>query len=190
MDDLTENVIYINQASGYSSPSLYTTLAHEGYPGHLYQTVYSGTYTTAPIRSILDFSGYTEGWATYVEMMAWDYADLEPELAEVCRLNRSIALGFSSLIDIAVHDHGYTRQQTADYLSSFGYSASSASALFDAVIEAPANYLKYYVGYLGFLDLQNAVKEKEGEQFSLRQFHEQVLQMGPAPFSVLARYIL
>lgn len=190
VDDLTENVIYINQASGYSSHSLYTTLAHEGYPGHLYQTVYSGTYTTAPIRSILDFSGYTEGWATYVEMMAWDYADLEPELAEVCRLNRSIALGFSSLIDIAVHDHGYTRQQTADYLSSFGYSASSASALFDAVIEAPANYLKYYVGYLGFLDLQNAVKEKEGEQFSLRQFHEQVLQMGPAPFSVLARYIL
>ena len=67
VDDLTENVIYINQASGYSSPSLYTTLAHEGYPGHLYQTVYSGTYTTAPIRSILDFSGYTEGWATYVE---------------------------------------------------------------------------------------------------------------------------
>ncbi|MDO5422144.1 MAG: DUF885 domain-containing protein [Eubacteriales bacterium] len=190
IDNLTDNVIYINQASGYTSAQLYTTLAHEGYPGHLYQTVYSGSFESNPVRNLLNFSGYVEGWATYVEMMSWEYTGLSAELAEAYRLNRSISLGFSSLIDIAVHYKGYTREKVVEYLTSFGYNASSASALFDAVIESPANYLKYYVGALSFQDLQTAVKEKEGEQFSLREFHAKVLEIGPAPFSVLAKYLL
>ncbi|MDY3919432.1 MAG: DUF885 domain-containing protein [Candidatus Limivivens sp.] len=190
IDSLTDNVIYINNASGYTSAQLYTTLAHEGYPGHLYQTIYSGACRSNPVRSLLNFSGYTEGWATYVEMMSWDYTGLSPELSEAYRLNRSISLGFSSLVDIAVHYRGYDRQKVMDYLSSFGYSTASASALFDAVVEAPANYLKYYVGCLSFQELQDAYRKKEGENFSLRNFHAKVLEIGPAPFSVLAKYLL
>ena len=71
LDDLTENVIYINRASTYTALDLYTTLAHEGYPGHLYQTVLSGKSISDPVRSLLNFGGYIEGWATYVEMYAY-----------------------------------------------------------------------------------------------------------------------
>ena len=69
IDNLTENVIYINNGQTASGLNLYTTLAHEGYPGHLYQTVYFSASEPDPIRSILDFGGYVEGWATYAEMM-------------------------------------------------------------------------------------------------------------------------
>lgn len=65
IDDHEENVIYINPGQTLYGLNLYTTLAHEGYPGHLYQTVYFSSQDPDPIRSILHFGGYVEGWATY-----------------------------------------------------------------------------------------------------------------------------
>lgn len=101
-------MIYINRASTYTALDLYTTLAHEGYPGHLYQTILSGSTTSDPVRNLLNFGGYIEGWATYVEMYAYGLSDTDPNLAELYRLNRSLTLGLSSLMDIAVHYHGFT----------------------------------------------------------------------------------
>lgn len=190
LDDLTSNVIYINQASTYSALDLYTTLAHEGYPGHLYQTIYSGSKDTDPVRNLLNFGGFVEGWATYVEMYSYRLADMDPVLSEMYRLNRSLTLGISSLLDIAVHYHGFDRSQVAAYLQNFGFEASSADSLYDALLEAPANYLRYYLGYLSFLDLRDAYAEKKGEDFSLKDFHEKVLTIGPAPFPILTKYLL
>lgn len=186
IDLLNQNVIYINRACAYTPLELYTTLAHEGYPGHLYQTVYSGSVSSNKVRSLLDFGGYVEGWATYVEMYAYDMADTDRDTASLFRLNRSIMLGISSLMDIAVHYYGYSRADAAAWLTQLGFSdTSSAESLYTAVLEAPANYLKYYVGYLSFLDLRNACSRKEGEAFSLREFHRRILELGPMPFSVL-----
>lgn len=191
VDDLSSNVIYVNNISGYTPLELYTTLAHEGYPGHLYQTVYSGSKASDPVRNLLNFGGYVEGWATYVEMYAYGLADVDRDVAEIQRLNRSVILGISSALDIAVHYRGYTREQTAQYLSQVGFSsAEAADSLYDTLLEAPGNYLKYYLGYLCFLDLRDAVKEKEGEDFDLKDFHTRVLEIGPAPFPVLEKYLL
>lgn len=186
IDSLSQNVIYINPGSSYTPLELYTTLAHEGYPGHLYQTVYSGSLPTNKVRSLLDFGGYVEGWATYVEMYAYSMADTEAGTADLYRLNRSIMLGISSLLDIAIHYYGYSKADTAAYLVQLGFSdTSSADAIYDTILEAPANYLKYYVGYLNFLDLREACKKQQGDRFSLKEFHQEILETGPAPFSVL-----
>jgi len=190
LDDLTNNVIYVNQASTYSVLDLYTTLAHEGYPGHLYQTVYSGNVQTNPVRSLFNFGGYIEGWATYVEMYAYGLADMDPNLAQMYRLNRSLTLGISSLMDIAVHYHGYDRSRVASYLENFGFEAASANALYNALLEAPANYLRYYLGYLNFLDLRDAYAAQKGNDFTLKKFHQEVLTIGPAPFPILKKYLL
>lgn len=191
VDNLSSNVIYINNISGYTPLELYTTLAHEGYPGHLYQTICSGSVPSNEVRSILNFGGYIEGWATYVEMYSYSLADVEPAVANLYRLNRSIILGISSALDIAVNYHGFTREQVADYLAKVGFqSGSAADALYDTLIESPANYLKYYVGCLCFMDLRDAVKEAQGADFSLKEFHKEVLDIGPAPFSVLGKYLL
>ena len=190
LDDLTDNVIYINRASTYTALDLYTTLAHEGYPGHLYQTILSGSTTSDPVRNLLNFGGYIEGWATYVEMYAYGLSDTDPNLAELYRLNRSLTLGLSSLMDIAVHYHGFTEGDVAETLSKFGFEEASAQALYEALLEAPANYLRYYVGYLTFEDLRDAYKEKKGSAFSLKAFHQKVLEIGPAPFPVVSKYLL
>lgn len=76
IDDYSYNRIYINDAGDYSDLYYFTTLAHEGYPGHLYQTIQSYYYGLAPVRSLLNYPGYTEGWATYVEMLSYYYAGL------------------------------------------------------------------------------------------------------------------
>lgn len=191
VDNLSSNVIYINNISGYTPLELYTTLAHEGYPGHLYQTICSSSVPSNEVRSILNFGGYVEGWATYVEMYSYSLADVDPAVADLYRLNRSIILGISSALDIAVNYHGFTREQVEDYLSKVGFqSGSAADALYDTLIESPANYLKYYVGCLCFMDLRDAVKEAQGADFSLKEFHKEVLDIGPAPFSVLEKYLL
>lgn len=75
LDDTEENVIYVNQAQMGNKLTLYTTLAHEGYPGHLYQTVYYASTKPDPLRSIFNFGGYVEGWATYAEMGSYYLAD-------------------------------------------------------------------------------------------------------------------
>ena len=139
------------------------------------------------MRSLLSFGGYTEGWATYVEMYSYGLADVKQDSAELFRLNRSIMLGISSLLDIAIHYHGYSREDTAAYLEKLGLKNSDS--FYDMILEAPANYLKYYVGYLCFSDLRDSVKKVQGDDFSLKEFHKEVLTIGPAPFSVLEKYM-
>ncbi len=195
IDNLDEHVIYINRAAGYSPLALYTTLAHEGYPGHLYQNIISNQ-DISPVRSILSFGGYTEGWATYVEMISYRYAagqcadESAGDAAELYCLNRSIMLGISSLLDIAIHYRGFTRSDTAAFLQSLGIAGSStANAVFDAIVESPANYLKYYLGCLTFSDLCSWCQKRYPDQFSLKDFHAQVLSIGPCQFPVLEKYL-
>lgn len=190
LDDPNQNVIYINPGAGYEGLDLYSTLAHEGYPGHLYQTVFSASSGCHPVRSLLNFGGYVEGWATYVEMLSFSYADVESSTAELYRINRSLTLGISSILDIYIHYYGYSREQAASLLARFGFTdEDTVDSFFNIILEAPANYLKYYLGYLCFKDLQNASRKIEGDSFRLKNFHKKILEIGPCPFPVLYSYM-
>lgn len=189
IDNLSNNVIYINESSNYNALDLYTTLAHEGYPGHLYQTTFFESQNEEPLRSILNFGGYVEGWATYVEMYAYHTWSESPLLASFYQQNRSLMLGLSSLLDIGIHYHGYSRSEVAEFLSNFGITQETSDALYNNILEAPANYLKYYVGYLNFTDLQSYLKEILGDHFTLKEYHSRVLAIGPCSFSVLKQYL-
>ena len=194
VDAPDQNVIYLNPSAGYSGLDLYTTLAHEGFPGHLYQNRYSSDFLS-PLRSLFGFSGYTEGWATYVEMISYDYAaagrsDTEHAAVSLAQKQRSMMLGLSSLIDILVHYHGYTREEVRLFLRDLGIAGTSVSdSIYDAVLESPANYLKYYLGYLSFLDLRRWCQKNWPEQFQISTFHQYVLEIGPCPFPVLEKYL-
>ncbi|MCD7735794.1 MAG: DUF885 domain-containing protein [Lachnospiraceae bacterium] len=184
IDDYTSNVIYINPASDYSGLELYTTLAHEGYPGHLYQSVYFASQSPDLLRHLLDVGGYTEGWATYVELYAYSLYDGDEENAAVSRLNRSFTLGLASLLDIGIHYRGYTPDEVSAFLTRLGFTESTAESLYQTILEAPANYLQYYVGCLNFQSLRDSMEESI-DHFSLRDFHQAILETGPAPFDIL-----
>lgn len=186
IDNLTENVIYINNGQTASGLNLYTTLAHEGYPGHLYQTVYFSASEPDPIRSILDFGGYVEGWATYAEMMSYYLAPLSKTEASLLQKNSSVILGLYALADMGIHYDGWSVTDTVRFFSDYGINDPNAvQSVYKLIIGSPANYLKYYIGYLKFYELKKEMADTLGNQFSQKEFHRAVLDVGPAPFEIV-----
>lgn len=186
IDNLTENVIYINNGQTASGLNLYTTLAHEGYPGHLYQTVYFSASEPDPIRSILDFGGYVEGWATYAEMMSYYLAPLSKTEASLLQKNSSVILGLYALADMGIHYDGWSVTDTVRFFSDYGINdANAVQSVYELIIGSPANYLKYYIGYLKFYELKKEMADTLGNQFSQKEFHRAVLDVGPAPFEIV-----
>ena len=186
IDNLTENVIYINNGQTASGLNLYTTLAHEGYPGHLYQTVYFSASEPDPIRSILDFGGYVEGWATYAEMMSYYLAPLPKTEASLLQKNSSVILGLYALADMGIHYDGWSVTDTVRFFSDYGINDPNAvQSVYKLIIGSPANYLKYYIGYLKFYELKKEMADTLGNQFSQKEFHRAVLDVGPAPFEIV-----
>ena len=166
--------------------NLFTTLAHEGYPGHLYQTTYFLAQDPDPVRTILDFGGYVEGWATYTEMLSYYLAPVSKEVATIQQKNASIILGLYALADIGIHEKGWTKEDTLSFFSQYGIGdEKSISEIYQLILGDPGNYAKYYFGYLEFLELKKAAIAKWGEDFSQKRFQKFVLDIGPAPFDLL-----
>lgn len=196
MDTGTPNVIYINPSANYQGLELFTTLAHEGFPGHLYQTVSFERQNPSGIRNLLDTSGFAEGWATYVEPFAYEYAadyildSSASDLARLAWLNRSINLCMYSLLDIEIHYNGWNQAEAASFLKAFGIEDSTViSEIYQYILETPGNYLKYYWGYLSLLDLRTAEQKRLGQDFDMKDFHRRVLKIGGVQFPVLEKYI-
>lgn len=197
MDDMQKNTIYINHRNQPDALTLYTTLAHEGYPGHLYQTVYSqlalSQKAASPVRRILHYGGYVEGWALYVENLSYYYAQNiyqnEPSKAawcEACRLNRNIQLCLYSLLDIAIHYEGATPAQVQAILEKIGITnPASVTAIYQYIVEEPTTYPKYYLGFLEFQELKEEAATQWDDKFSLMRFHRFVLEAGPSDFTSL-----
>lgn len=196
MDTGTPNVIYINPSTNYQGLELFTTLAHEGFPGHLYQTVSFERQNPSGIRNLLDTSGFAEGWATYVEPFAYEYAadyildSSASDLARLSWLNRSINLCMYSLLDIEIHYNGWNQAEAASFLKAFGIEDSTViSEIYQYILETPGNYLKYYWGYLSLLDLRTTEQKRLGQDFDMKDFHRRVLKIGGVQFPVLEKYI-
>lgn len=190
IDNTEENVIYINQAQMKDDLTLFTTLAHEGYPGHLYQTIYYESTEPDPLRSIIDFGGYVEGWATYAEMGSYYLTPLSTEQATLLQKNSSIILGLYALADMGIHYEGWSRMDTISFFSNYGIKdTETVERIYELIIGSPGNYLKYYIGYVEFLELKKEWAEEKGDQFSQKEFHEAVLNVGPSPFEIVEKYI-
>ena len=147
IDAYNENVIYVNEAQIGNTMALFTTLAHEGYPGHLYQTVYFANTNPDPIRTILNFGGYVEGWATYAEMCSYYLAPLTKDQATLLQKNSSIVLGLYTLADIGIHYDGWSREDAIAFYKKYGIGdEDNINRIYDLILGSPGNYLKYYVG--------------------------------------------
>lgn len=196
MDDTTQNTIHINTGKTPNGLEFYTTLAHEGYPGHLYQTIYHNRNALEneerPARELLWYGGYQEGWALYVEFISYDYAaalmrergfQADAVITELEKHNRSMQLCLYSLLDIMIHYEGASYNKIAEILEGFGITNSrSIQAIYSYIAQEPCNYLKYYLGYLEILSLQEQARDLWGDGYSDYRFHCFCLDCGPADF--------
>lgn len=191
IDTLSPNDIYINRHANMSGLELYTTLAHEGFPGHLYQTITFASSAPDPVRYLPAMGGYVEGWATYAESFAYTYYQPDSTDGQLAWLNRSLNLCMMSLLDTVIHYNGWNQERCATFLSQLGITDNTIQKeIYQVIVEDPANYLKYYLGYLQFLDLQQEVRELSGDAFHLHSFHQKVLSAGPCQFPILKQWIL
>lgn len=190
IDSYEENVIYVNQAHMGNPLTLFTTLAHEGFPGHLYQNVYYAGTDPDPVRSMFNTGGYVEGWATYAEMCSYYLAPITKEQATILQKNSSIILGLYTLADIGIHYDGWSRVDTLAFFSNYGIQdVNTVNRIYDLVLGSPGNYAKYYIGYVEFLELKKEYAAKKGTGFSQKEFHKDVLMTGPAPFELVEKYM-
>lgn len=211
LDNVLDNTIYINALDTADDLSLFTTLAHEGYPGHLYQTVYSQRFRNrsdiTPLCSVLYYGGYIEGWAMYAELSSYDYAvelasKTHPEAAGyylACRLDRQIQLCLYSLLDIAIHYDGASLEDVREIFASLGTANDeTVKAVYEYIAEEPCNYPKYYLGYLEITELKKQAMEIwyndqtpdacVPSDFPYR-FHQFILENGPADFQTLSKQL-
>ena len=190
LDRPQENVIYINNYFQYNKLSLYTTLAHEGYPGHLYESVFAASNDMPAIRYLLNYSGYSEGWATYVEMYSYGLADMDKDISTLLQKNSSVTLCLYSILDIGIHYEGWDMKTVKAFLQPYGITSDSAvKSVYQAVVQDPVNYLKYYLGYLEFVDLKEQTQTRLGDKFVLKDFHRAILDIGPASYSVVKKHL-
>ncbi len=200
LDDTDSNVIYINQKNAPTGLDLYTTLAHEGYPGHMYQTVYNNrdfiNRDQNCVRQLFWYGGYLEGWALYVEFYGYDYAaDLLEEqgrhtdalCVQLEKHNRRLLLCLYASMDIMIHYDNASREEISEYLKDFGiYSESAVNAVYCYIADEPCNYLKYYLGYLEILELKKSAQTLWQNNYTDYAFHCFVLNAGPSDFASLS----
>ena len=190
------NVIYINRTGTHSNLELFTTLSHEGFPGHLYQTVFFGKTQPDDIRYLITSGGYVEGWATYVESYGYQYAASllsdrsAADLTTLIWKNRSINLCIYSLLDTGIHYQGWNRSAAAKFLNAFGIQDKKViDEIYQYIVETPGNYLKYGLGCLCFFNLRTSCQKNLGNSFDIREFHRQILEIGPVQFPILEKYL-
>lgn len=189
IDTPQQNTIYINPSYKPNRTELITTLAHEGYPGHLYQNCFENTKNYSPVRNLFYIGGYTEGWGLYSEFYAYDFLGFSKTQGEFLRAAASLNFAVCASLDLAIHGEGWTEADCAAYLSSFGITdETQIHELYLNILEEPSNYLKYYLGYLEICSLKESALAPSSNSvsgLSLLDFHTWFLEAGPAPFPLL-----
>ncbi len=170
----------------------YSTLAHEGYPGHMYQHVYWYSTNPSKIRTMLSFLGYTEGWAVYAGNQSYSLYDYKgysaseaTKLVNYNVINERLNWNVSCRIELGIHYEGWTIGELKAYLDTNGYSVTDVESLYYSIVSSPATYLSYYIGYMKLESAKSLAKAMLGSKFSLKEFHKVVLDLGPCPMEMV-----
>ena len=196
IDNYSTEFIYLNNKSikfengEYDYNYLYTTLAHEGFPGHMYQNIYFKNTDANVLRKVLKNSGYVEGWATYAELFSYEFlrGTYDDNVLDFLKLNDQINGIITARIDIGIHYEGWTKEQTEEYLGNYistynknspSYEPGKVDALYEQLVEVPTNSQKYFFTYLKLEDMYNKYSIEPG--FNVIDFHRTILDCGPVP---------
>ena len=175
-----------NAAERELSPSVRLYM-HEGNPGHHFQVMFAVEDKSLP--DLLRhgwFTAYGEGWALYAESLGYElglYDDPVDRLQalEDGELKRAVRL----VVDTGIHALGWTREQAVEYMVENGNPRDYSENEVARYIAMPGQALGYKIGELKIKELRARAETALGEDFDIRRFHEQVLDSGNIPLTVL-----
>lgn len=189
-DNSDRNIIYVNQNEEYKDMDLMPLLAHEGFPGHLYQNTYFLSLNPHPVRTLFSFNGYSEGWAKYVEHYSYDWSGLDKNVAEMLAVNDQFGFAIHSRVDLGVNYEGWDVNDVEDFLADYIEDTSIAKELYESSVNDPGIYLQYYVGELELNELYDEAKDLLDDDFNEKDFHEFFLSVGPTYYEIIRERML
>ena len=198
IDETKEEVIYLNQAYTNDYNYIFTTLAHEGYPGHLYQNVYTKSLDINDVRRIIKCDGYVEGWATYVEIESYKYSstyNISTALSiasEYLALDNAFSLAVNALFDLCIHYKGMNVEEVTEYLNSMlggNYTSTDFIDAYNQIFEIPTNMSTYAISYFILDELRNYAQEELDDNFNIIEFNKTILDLGSAPLEMVVEEV-
>lgn len=194
LDATTPNEIRVNTQEDQldiQSLDTFSTVAHEGLPGHMYQINYDYQNQSSNWRkAIPSLLGYTEGYATYVELYSLKYLDhVDANVIALQQYMTAYQNDIVALIDIGIHYEGWSIGDTSKFLEQNGLDSSAAEGLYSSIQPNPTAFLSYYAGYVEIMELKEEAQDQLGDKFNDKDFHTALLKSGTAPFSVVKKNI-
>lgn len=185
VDDTQDNVIKINGDNVSDTTELYVTLAHEGFPGHLYQINYYLQSNPSLLRTQLSNMGYQEGWGMYAEKSALQQSTMNEYSAEYYALYNELNYVVDAAVDLGVNGLGWGTSEISEYLDNLYLNAEMAKDLYDFVTNQPGTILPYGVGVAMFETLEDKARNALGDEFKQKEFNQVLLDGGDRPFGVV-----
>jgi uncharacterized protein (DUF885 family) len=161
---------------------------HEGVPGHHMQLSVQQQLTGLPKFRLhgLGFNAYTEGWALYAEQLGKEVGFYQDPVSDYGRLSSELFRAVRLVVDTGIHSKGWTRDQVVDFFRKSGaVDEPTIQSETDRYIAWPAQALSYKLGQLKFRELRERARKELGSKFSLRAFHDEMLDGGTLPLDLL-----
>lgn len=190
IDNLNQNVIRVNAKidnDEYDQMSVFEVMAHEGFPGHLYQNIYFQQRNPHKFRATQSFIGYTEGYADLAAMDAIDMLNVDDGYKAVAKLN-SITFNshlLLSIVDLGVNYFGWDVNTIGNKLEKLFLDKAIAQPLYDMVVAMPGTFVRYGVGYVSHLNLRKKAMDELGDKFDFVAYDRAIIENGPLPFAIL-----
>jgi uncharacterized protein (DUF885 family) len=169
------------------------TLAyHEAIPGHHFQIAIAQDVKGVPtFRNLGLFTVYSEGWALYSERLAWELGYQQDPLDNLGRLQAEMFRAVRLVVDTGMHAKRWTREQAIEYFfEKTGQPETDVIGEIERYLVNPGQALAYKTGMMKIVELRERLKQKQGDAFDLKQFHNLVLGAGSMPLPVLEQRVL
>ena len=164
---------------------------HEGIPGHHLQfTVAAELPALPPFRKYADFTAYSEGWAFYSERLAKEAGFYQDPYSEYGRLGNEMWRAVRLVVDTGVHSKRWSRDQMLDFFRQHtAMDEQNIVTEVDRYIVWPGQALAYKLGQMKIIELRERARQRLGDRFDIRAFHDAVLAEGPLPLDVLEKHM-
>jgi uncharacterized protein (DUF885 family) len=176
----------VTDARQTSTFGLAALLAHEGMPGHHFDSGIKLDNKVPDFRRRMSLSVFSEGWALYAESLGHDLGLYDQPLELMGRYQYELWRACRLVIDTGLHARSWTRQQAIRYfVEECGMSEGAATAEVLRYMVWPGQALAYKIGELAILELRAKAEKRLGQRFDIRAFHDAILEEGHLPLSML-----
>lgn len=192
IDGSRPGVFFVNLGYMRETPKFMMEMVavHEAEPGHHFQLSLQQESNIPVLRKLVGYTAYIEGWALYVERLAYEQGFFSSRFAQLGYWLSDLLRAARLVIDTGIHKKQWTREQAVEYMvKNTGYPKGTVVSEVDRYFVYPGQACSYKIGQLKILELRQRAKDVLGEKFDIREFHNIVLKLGAAPLAILEEVV-